>query len=95
MSPDLEMIHQSCTQPVQAESTLTVKWGVIIVFALGSILGFFGWLAVGAMSHESRITKVETKLEIHIPEIKTALSDLKTVTKEIRDDQIRRQINEK
>ena len=88
MAPDLESLHE------RAESTLTIKWGVIIVFVLGGILGFFGWLGVNAMSHESRITKVETKLEIHIPQINATLTDMKDVIKEIRADQVRRQEKE-
>jgi len=73
------------------ESSLTIKVGVVVVL----VLGFFGWLFQSSLSHESRIAKMETKLEIHIPQIKTTLDDLNKVTKEIREDQIRRQRKER
>ena len=73
-----------------SESTLTLKWGMILVL----ILGFFGWITVGAFSRENRITKVETKLEIQIPQINSALSEVRDLTKEIRDNQLRLQRKE-
>lgn len=79
---DKTEIQQTCNQP---ESNLTIKWGMVIVL----ILGFVGWVVLGALGHESRITKIETKLEIHLPLITQNLDDLKTLTKEIRDDQKR------
>ena len=77
-------------QTVYGESTLTLKWGVILVL----ILGFFGWVVVGAFSHENRLTKVETKLEIQIPQINNALAEVRDLTKEIRDNQLRLQRKE-
>ena len=74
-----------------AESKLTVGIGVILVL----ILGFFGWVFMATMTHGDRITKLETQLEIHIPQIKSSLEGLNKVTAEIRDDQIRRQRQEK
>lgn len=74
----------------EQESTLTLKWGIILVL----ILGFFGWITVGAFSHENRITKVETKLEIQIPQINNALTEVRDLTKEIRDNQLRLQRKE-
>lgn len=73
------------------ESTLTLKWGMILVL----ILGFFGWVVIGAFSHENRITKMETKLEIQIPQISNSLFILEGVTKEIRDNQLRLERKEK
>ena len=70
-----------------SESTLTLKWGVILV----CILGFFGWLVLASLSHENRITRVETKIEILFPQIADSLKNLQEVTKEIRDDQKHRQ----
>ena len=72
------------------ESTVTLKWGAVVVL----VLGFFGWLLVATIGHESRITKMETQLEIHIPQIKQSLETLTKVSAEIRDDQIRRQKKE-
>ena len=64
------------------ESVLTVKWwGVLLV-----VLGVFGWLAVCAQNHESRITKVEVQY-LHMVQ---DLMDIKTIVKEIRQDQVRR-----
>lgn len=74
----------------EQESTLTLKWGVILIL----VLGFFGWIVVGSFSHENRITKVETKLEIQIPQINSALSEVRDLTKEIRDNQLRLQRKE-
>jgi hypothetical protein len=82
----------------QHESSLTIKWGLVFTIAVGltiMILGFFGWLLVSSMSHGDRITKLETQLEIHIPQIKNSLEKLSTITEEIRNDQIRRQRTEK
>lgn len=72
------------------ESTITLKWGAIII----AILGFFGWVVVGAFSHENRITRVETSLSIQMPQISNSLDELKTVTKEVRDNQLRLQRKE-
>jgi len=64
------------------ESVLTVKWwGVLLV-----VLGVFGWLAVCAQNHESRITKVEVQY-LHMVQ---DLMDIKAIVKEIRQDQVRR-----
>lgn len=73
-----------------SESTVTLKWGIIIVL----VLGFFGWLSLGTLSHENRLTKVETKLEIQIPQMSQTLENLTRITQDIRDDQVRRQHKE-
>ena len=73
------------------ESTITLKWGAIVVL----VLGFFGWVVMGAFSHESRISRIETKLEIQLPLISSSLNEVREVTKEIRDNQLRLQRKEK
>ena len=78
----------------RSESSFTVKVGVVIGAAVVIVVSFLGWMVNTSISHESRITKMETKLEIHIPEMKNALKDLRDITKEIREDQIRRQKKE-
>lgn len=75
----------------QGESTLTIKWGAIIIL----ILGFFGWVVIGTFSHENRITTMETKLAIHIPVISTSLEKMAATIEEIRDNQLRLQRKEK
>lgn len=69
------------------ESILTVKWwGVLLV-----VFGIFGWLAICAQNHESRITRVEVQY-LHMTQ---DLSDIKTIVSEIRQDQVRRARGEK
>jgi len=64
------------------ESILTVKWwGVLLV-----VFGIFGWLAICAQNHESRITRVEVQY-LHMTQ---DLSDIKTIVSEIRQEQVRR-----
>jgi len=64
------------------ESILTVRWwGVLLV-----VFGIFGWLAICAMNHESRLTRVEVQY-MHMAQ---DLSDIKTIVSEIRQDQVRR-----
>ena len=79
-------IKQTCNDKVPAESTLTMKWGLVMAF----VLGFFGWLAVGSFSHENRITRVETKLETQLVYITQSLSSLQKTVEDIRQDQVRR-----
>ena len=64
------------------ESTVTVKWWAVMVV----IIGIFGFFFISMLNHEGRLTKVETQFSY----ITDALTDLKGVTKEIRDDQIQR-----
>lgn len=69
------------------ESILTVRWwGVLLV-----VFGIFGWLAICAQNHESRITRVEVQY-MHMAQ---DLSDIKTIVSEIRQDQVRRARGEK
>jgi large-conductance mechanosensitive channel len=82
-------VNQKCE--AQKESMVTLKWGVLIAF----VIGFFGWITIASFSHENRITKMETKLEIHLPQITASLDELKGVTREIRDNQLRLQKKEK
>ena len=64
------------------ESTVTVKlWGVF-----GIVIAVCGFFFLAIMSHESRITKVETQF----PYITESLAELRSVTKDIREDQVRR-----
>lgn len=64
------------------ESTVTIKWwGILVV-----ILGIFGFFFTAVLSHEKRITTVEVQYQ----SIVTTLGKVETLTKEIRDDQIRR-----
>lgn len=64
------------------ESTLTVKWWAILVV----IMCVFGFFFTAALSQERRITT----LEVQYTAIQSNLLDVKSLTKEIRDDQIRR-----
>ena len=69
------------------ESILTVRWwGVLLV-----VFGIFGWLAICAQNHESRITRVEVQY-MHMAQ---DLSDIKTIVSEIRQDQVRSARGEK
>ena len=64
------------------ESILTVRWwGVLLV-----VFGIFGWLAICAMNHESRITRVEVQY-LHMVQ---DLADIKVIVSDIRNDQVRR-----
>ena len=64
------------------ESTVTVRWWAVMMV----IIGIFGFFFLSMLNHEGRLTKVETQFSY----ITDALTDLKGVTKEIREDQIRR-----
>jgi hypothetical protein len=65
------------------ETLFVVKaWAVVIV-----ILGLFGWFGVQAINHENRITKIETQFDY----ISRALANVEELSRQIRDDQIRRQ----
>jgi len=65
------------------ETMFVVKaWAVVVV-----ILGLFGWFGVQAINHENRITKIETQFNY----ISKSLSAVEELTRQIRDDQIRRQ----
>ena len=64
------------------ESTITVKWWAVLTV----IIAVFGFFFISMLNHEGRLTKVETQFSY----ITDALTDLKGVTKEIRDDQVRR-----
>lgn len=64
------------------ESTLTVKWWAVLVV----IICVFGFFFTAALSQERRITT----LEVQYRSIETAILDVKALTKEIREDQIRR-----
>ena len=75
---------------IDSESTLTIKWwGVILL-----VLGFFGWMTVSVLGQENRITRLETKLEVHLPIISSAMTNMNDLIKEVRQDQIRRQVKE-
>lgn len=64
------------------ESILTVRWwGVLLV-----VFGIFGWLAICAMNHESRLTRVEVQY-LHMVQ---DLSDIKSMVSDIRQDQMRK-----
>ena len=64
------------------ESTVTVKWWAVLVVIL-SIMGFF---FITTMNHEGRITKIETTFGY----ITSGLDEVKALTREIREDQVRR-----
>lgn len=54
------------------ESTLTIKWwSVVIVFIL-----IFGWFFATILTHENRITKVETSIEVNIINMTKAIDKL-------------------
>ena len=64
------------------ESTVTVKWWAVLTV----IIAVFGFMLISMLNHEGRITKVETQFTY----ITEALGDLRGITKDIREDQIRR-----
>jgi hypothetical protein len=64
------------------ESTVTVKWWAVLVVIL-SIMGFF---FISTMNHEGRLTKIETTFGY----ITSGLDEVKALTREIREDQVRR-----
>ena len=64
------------------ESTVTVKWWAVLVVIL-SIMGFF---FISTMNHEGRLTKIETTFGY----ITGGLDEVKALTREIREDQVRR-----
>ena len=64
------------------ESTITVKWWAVLVVIL-SIMGFF---FISTLNHEGRLTKIETTFGY----ITSGLDEVKALTKEIREDQVRR-----
>ena len=69
------------------ESTITVKWwGVLLI-----LMGLFGWVVIGIVSLDRRVTTIETKFDIQLPQITVSLERLNTMTTEIRDTQIRTQ----
>jgi hypothetical protein len=64
------------------ESTLTIKWwGVLII-----LFGLFGWMFISILAQETRITKIET----HFSHISQTLEQVNSLTKEIREYQLRR-----
>jgi hypothetical protein len=81
--------HYEPIAPV--ESTITLKWGIILAL----VIGFFSYLAVTSIVHESRITKMETKLEVHLPIISDSLKEMKETISAIRNDQIKRSEKER
>lgn len=64
------------------ESTVTIKWWAVLVVIL-SIMGFF---FISTMNHEGRLTKIETTFGY----ITSGLDEVKALTREIREDQVRR-----
>lgn len=63
------------------ESTLTIKWWA----ALAVIISIFGWFFVMIVNHERRLTTSETQYCY----IVKSLDELRSVTREIRVDQMR------
>lgn len=54
------------------ETWVRVKlWSIIILF-----IGVFGFFFITALAHESRLTKVETTLEVNIQNMTKALDKL-------------------
>jgi|GEM_PF-3589528 len=57
---------------INEESRVTIKaWGIIVLF-----VGMFGFFFMTAMAHESRLTKVETTLEVNLAHIAKSLDVL-------------------
>ena len=56
----------------EGESKVTIKlWCIIALF-----IGIFGFFFVTAMAHESRLTKVETTLEVNVGHMTKAIECL-------------------
>lgn len=72
------------------ESKLTLPWCVVILL----LVTFNGWMLVSLMNQGDRVTKIETRLDIHLPMMAKTLSDVQNILKDVRDDQIRRQEKE-
>jgi hypothetical protein len=54
------------------ESTLTVKWWAVIAI----FLALYGWFFATALSQESRITKIETTLEVKLSSMANSMERL-------------------
>lgn len=70
----------------KSETTVTVSFWAIILVALG----IFGFLFTSNINHEGRITILETQYT----QINATLGKVEALSREIRDDQIRRQKRE-
>lgn len=56
----------------ESDTSIRVKvWSIIVLF-----LGIFGFFFVTALAHESRITKVETTIEVNIANMTKAIDRL-------------------
>lgn len=80
------------------ENSLTVKWSFAITVVISFtvlVLGFFGWLLQGTMSLADRVARLETKLEIQLPQINASLEKQSVIMEAIRNDQLRRRQKEK
>jgi len=51
-------------------------------------------MLMSVQAQGDRVTKIETRLDIHLPMMNKTLSEMQLIIKEVRDDQIRRQKKE-
>jgi len=86
-----ERIIQNCNEP--KESSVTLKSSVIVPLIISftiAILGFFGFLFNATLANTGDIATVKTEIRVVIPRIEATLTDMKQLTKELREDQLRR-----
>ena len=72
------------------DSKLTIPWVIVIL----AVVSFNGWMLMNLQAQGDRVTKIETRLDIHLPMMSQTLSDMQLILKDVRDDQIRRQKQE-
>lgn len=74
------------------ESTITLKWGVVIMVIVTGIVALLGWSFGTISSHDVRLTKIETRLEIVLPALAAQLGEMQVMIKDIRDEQVARRL---
>ena len=70
------------------ESTITLKWGVVIMVIVTGIVALLGWSFGTVSNHDVRLTKIETRLEIVLPALASQLGEMQVMIKDIRDEQV-------
>lgn len=84
------MSEQSEKGPGPQDSKLTIPWVIVIL----AVVSFNGWMLMNLQAQGDRVTKIETRLDIHLPMMSQTLAEMQLILKDVRDDQIRRQKQE-
>lgn len=69
------------------ESTLTVKWWAVICL----FIGIYGWFFMIVLTHENRLTKVETTLEVSITSMTKSIDRLACTLEKLIDERHKKQ----